>query len=94
MNVKIDSGGLRQARWYEYLVRFIFGGTSEGMFDARTAGVFPMIFGTVALVVLTNQNEDKSWTPDNAGNKLCADIARAVVEHYQRKADKPAAPKN
>ena len=31
---------------------------------------------------------------DNAGNKLCADIARAVVEHYQRKAVKPAAPKN
>src|ERR1043166_5003082 len=32
--------------------RFIFGGTSEGMFDAATAGVFPMIFGTVALVLL------------------------------------------
>ncbi|MBI5817762.1 MAG: phosphate ABC transporter permease PstA [Verrucomicrobia bacterium] len=33
-------------------LRFIFGGTKEGMFDAATAGVFPMIFGTVALVVL------------------------------------------
>jgi len=32
--------------------RFIFGGTKEGMFDAATAGVFPMIFGTLALVVL------------------------------------------
>ena len=33
-------------------LRFIFGGTTEGMFDAARAGVFPMIFGTVALVVL------------------------------------------
>ena len=32
--------------------RFIFGGTKEGMFDAATAGVFPMIFGTLALVLL------------------------------------------
>ena len=30
--------------------RFVFGGTKEGMFDAAKAGVFPMIFGTVALV--------------------------------------------
>ncbi|MCX6898824.1 MAG: phosphate ABC transporter permease PstA [Verrucomicrobia bacterium] len=33
-------------------LRFIFGGTKEGMFDAAQAGVFPMIFGTVALVML------------------------------------------
>lgn len=33
-------------------LRFVFGGTKEGMFDAATTGVFPMIFGTVALVVL------------------------------------------
>jgi phosphate transport system permease protein len=33
-------------------LHFIFGGTSEGMFDAQKAGVFPMIFGTVALVLL------------------------------------------
>jgi beta-lactamase class A len=52
--------------------------------DARTdAGLIFFKEGPVALVVLTNQNEDKSWTPDNAGNKLCAEIARAVVEHYQ-----------
>jgi len=31
---------------------FVFGGTKEGMFDAATAGVFPMIFGTLALVLL------------------------------------------
>ncbi|MEI6084350.1 MAG: phosphate ABC transporter permease PstA [Verrucomicrobiota bacterium] len=32
--------------------RFVFGGTKEGMFEAKTAGVFPMIFGTLALVTL------------------------------------------
>lgn len=31
---------------------FVFGGTKEGMFDASQAGVFPMIFGTLALVIL------------------------------------------
>ena len=53
--------------------------------DARTdAGLLFFKEGPVAVVVLTSQNEDKSWVPDNAGNKLCADIARAVVEYYQR----------
>ena len=36
----------------QWSLRFIFGGTGEGMFDANQAGVFPMIFGTVALVAL------------------------------------------
>jgi len=62
--------------------------------ESRTdAGLLLFNGGPVALVVLTNQNADKSWTPDNAGNKLCADIARAVVQHYQKPADKPAAAK-
>ncbi len=39
--------GAGQISW-----RFITGGTKDGMFDAATAGVFPMIFGTLALVVL------------------------------------------
>ena len=34
------------------------------------------------MCVLTDDNEDKSWTADNAGNKLCADVAKAVVDHY------------
>jgi phosphate transport system permease protein len=36
----------------QWSLRFIFGGTGEGMFDPNQAGVFPMIFGTVALVTL------------------------------------------
>lgn len=52
--------------------------------ESRTdAGILFFKEGPVALVVLTNQNEDKSWTPDNAGNKLCAEIARVVVQHFQ-----------
>lgn len=31
---------------------FVFGGISQGMFDARRSGVFPMVFGTVALVMV------------------------------------------
>ncbi len=31
---------------------FVFGGTSEGLFDPHKTGVFPMIFGTSALVIL------------------------------------------
>jgi beta-lactamase class A len=62
--------------------------------ESRTdAGLLLFKEGPVALVVLTNQNEDKSWAPDNAGNKLCAEIARAVVQHYQAPAEKPADPK-
>lgn len=60
--------------------------------ESRTdAGLLMFKEGPVALVVLTNQNADKSWTPDNAGNKLCADIARVVVQHYHPAGDKPTA---
>jgi phosphate transport system permease protein len=31
---------------------FVFGGTEKSMFDVKEAGVFPMIFGTAALVIL------------------------------------------
>jgi beta-lactamase class A len=62
--------------------------------DARTdAGLIFFKEGPVALVVLTSQNQDKSWTPDNAGNKLCADIARVGVEHYQATAKKDSTKK-
>jgi beta-lactamase class A len=62
--------------------------------DARTdAGLLLFKEGPVALVVLSSQNEDKTWTPDNAGNKLCADIARAVVVHYRAAAPKAETPK-
>jgi hypothetical protein len=37
----------------------------------------------VAVCVLTNKNEDKSWRVDNAGNLLCANVAREVLAHFR-----------
>ena len=33
---------------------------------------------------MTEENEDKRWVTDNAGNKLCADVARAVYDHFHK----------
>jgi beta-lactamase class A len=53
--------------------------------DTRTAaGILEWPAGPVALCVLSYENEDKRWVPDNAGNRLCAEIARAVHEHFSR----------
>jgi D-alanyl-D-alanine carboxypeptidase (penicillin-binding protein 5/6)/beta-lactamase class A len=54
--------------------------------NARTdAGILYFKEGPVALVVLSNDNEDKRFVPDNAGNKLCAEIAKCVVEYFVEK---------
>jgi len=54
--------------------------------SSRTAaGIIECPGGPVALCVMTDKNEDKSWTPDNAGNRLCADVARAVYDHFGKK---------
>jgi beta-lactamase class A len=51
--------------------------------DARTdAGLIETPTGPVAVCVLTARNADKSWRPDNAGNLLCANVAKAVYEHF------------
>jgi hypothetical protein len=51
--------------------------------DARTdAGILVTPAGPVAVCVLTNENEDKSWKPDNAGNLLCARVAKEVYDAY------------
>jgi D-alanyl-D-alanine carboxypeptidase (penicillin-binding protein 5/6)/beta-lactamase class A len=56
--------------------------------DARTdAGLLYLPDGVVALCVLTAANADRSWKPDNAGNLLCAKIAKEVVEHFQKRQD-------
>jgi beta-lactamase class A len=68
--------------------RFLPAGTKvafkTGSLDTtRTAaGIVECAQGPVALCVLTDANVDKSWRPDNAGNRLCADIARAVYDHF------------
>lgn len=58
--------------------------------DARTdAGILYFPGGPVALCVLTSENKDKSFVVDNSGNKLCAEIARSVFEHYRQPNGKP-----
>jgi beta-lactamase class A len=61
--------------------------------ETRTAaGIIECPAGPVALCVLSCENDDKRWVPDNAGNRLCAEIARAVYDHFQGRgaADKAA----
>ena len=61
-----------------------------GSVDAsRTAaGIIETASGPVALCVLTTDNEDKSWIPDNAGNLVCAHTAKIVFDHYNIKPKK------
>jgi beta-lactamase class A len=44
--------------------------------------------GPVAVCVLTADNADKEWRPDNAGNVFCARVAEAVYHHFAAKAKK------
>ncbi len=41
---------------------------------------------TIALCVLTDNNADTRWTDDNAGNRLCAEVAKAAYEVFAPKA--------
>jgi hypothetical protein len=36
----------------------------------------------VAVCVMTDQNKDQRWVPDNAGDLLCARIARIVYDYF------------
>jgi beta-lactamase class A len=53
--------------------------------DARTdAGIIYMEGGPVALCVLTAENQDRTWRPDNAGNLLCARAAKEVFDYFTK----------
>ncbi|HLJ91765.1 MAG TPA: serine hydrolase [Gemmataceae bacterium] len=59
--------------------------------NARTdAGILYLPGGPVAVCVLTDNNEDKRWVIDNAGNLFCANVAKAVYDYYSSKAVAPA----
>jgi beta-lactamase class A len=68
--------------------RFLPPGTKvafkTGSLDATktAAGIIECPAGPVALCVLTDGNADHRWVQDNAGNRLCAEIARAVFNHF------------
>jgi beta-lactamase class A len=78
--------------------RFLPPGTKvafkTGSVDASktAAGIIECGQGPVAACVMTDENEDKRWVTDNAGNRLCAEVARVVFEHYKKvKAESDAA---
>jgi beta-lactamase class A len=48
------------------------------------AGIIYTRRGPVAVCVLTTDNEDTTWRADNAGNLLCARIARIVFDHFEQ----------
>jgi beta-lactamase class A len=57
--------------------------TEGGSNDVRTdAGYLHTPDGVVAICVLTRGNEDRRDQRDNAGNLLCARVARAVYDHH------------
>jgi beta-lactamase class A len=56
--------------------------------QSRTAaGILECSSGPIALCVLTTDNQDESWGPDNAGNLLCAKVAREVYDYFQPEAE-------
>jgi D-alanyl-D-alanine carboxypeptidase len=57
--------------------------------DIRTdAGIIYSAAGPIAVCVMTRKNADKRWTDDNAGDLLCAKVARAVYDHFNPPAAK------
>lgn len=67
-----------------------------GSVDAsRTdAGILYTPGGVIALCVLTSDNKDQRWTDDNAGDMLCARIAKAVYDHFNPPANESAGDKD
>ncbi len=55
------------------------------------AGIIETAGGPVALCVLTENNTDTSWSAENAGNRLCAEIAKATFDYFSDRAEKSTA---
>jgi beta-lactamase class A len=54
--------------------------------DARTdAGIMYTPNGLIAVCVLSNDNADRRWEKDNAGNVLCAKVAKEVYDYFNPK---------
>ena len=56
--------------------------------EARTAAgiIYDPAAGPFVLCVMTNKNGDRRWTPENAGDRLCANIARECFDYFRAKA--------
>lgn len=46
------------------------------------AGIIESPAGPLAVCVLTDENEDHRWEPDNAAQQLCAEVGREVYAHF------------
>jgi beta-lactamase class A len=54
--------------------------------EVRTdAGIIYTRGGPVAVCVLTKDNADHRWEPDNAGNVICAKVAKEVYDYFAPK---------
>lgn len=69
MRVRLDTGSLKENRWYEYVERFVFGGIITAItgliakkFGPEVAGLFlafPAIFPATATLVAQHERERK-----------------------------------
>jgi len=69
VRVKLDSSSFRQTKWYEYVVRFVFGGLITAMtgiiakkFGAGVGGLFlafPAIFPAAATLIEKHEKQKK-----------------------------------
>lgn len=46
------------------------------------AGIMETPGGAIAICILTRDNEDRRWAPDNAAQILCADIGRLTYDYF------------
>jgi hypothetical protein len=70
MTIRIDLSGLRETRWHEYAIRFVFGGlitSATGLighlYGPQTAGLFlafPAIFPATATLVEKHEAQKKN----------------------------------
>ena len=59
--------------------------TDAGIIYVPDAGSIRRTTQPIAVCVMTNDNKDHRWRPDNAGNLLCAKVAKAVYDHFAAK---------
>jgi len=82
---------LKNCQDKEKIKRFLPAGTvvahkTGAVSGVRTdAGIMYLKSWPVALCILTADNADKSWSPDNAGNVLCGKVAEEVYDYFQAK---------
>ena len=83
---------LRACEDQDKFTRFVPAGTKiafkTGSLDAAktAAGIIEWTRGPSPSACLTSENEDHRWIIDNAGNRLCAEVAREVFDHSTRHA--------